>query len=186
MAMSDQDRFVHVVFQLDANRINASGSLENMNQLESWRDAGVVLMHMSQVAQGEARAGRNAQRSRKAISYIFSITYGDTPDERAELQAIEHAIFPDGVRAQNERNDVEIVFNAKKYGAILVTADGGSKRQPRGILGSRSALRRLGVTVMTDSEAVAYVRQKISERDERLRFRARREGTLLPPWVGAH
>jgi hypothetical protein len=65
----------------------------------------------------------------------------------------------------NEANDVEIAFNANKYGAILVTADGGSRRQPGGILGNRVALARLGVQVMSDGEAVALVREKIQERD---------------------
>jgi hypothetical protein len=38
---------------------------------------------------------------------------------------------------------------------------------------------------VTDSEAVAYVRQKIAERDQRMRLRAERDGTPLPAWVGA-
>ena len=37
-------------------------------------------------------------------------------------------------------NDIEIVFNAAKYEGILVTADGGSRRQLGGILGNRAAL----------------------------------------------
>jgi hypothetical protein len=89
------------------------------------------------------------------------------------------------VPAQSERNDVEVVFNAKKYGAALITADGGSRRQPGGILGNRTALSRLGVSVVTDAEAVELVRRKIAERDARLRAQAARNGTVLPPWVGA-
>ena len=183
--MFDRDRFVYVTFQIDTNRINARGSLPDMNQLEAWHEAGVIMMQMSQVAQGEAKSGASALRSKRAISYIFSITYGDRPDEQADLRAIEEAIFPGGAATETERHDVEVAFNAKKYGAILVTNDGLSKRQPRGILGSRAALARIGAQVMTDSEAVAYVRQKIAERDQRMRLRAQREGTPLPDWVGA-
>jgi hypothetical protein len=183
--MIDQDRFVDVAFQIDANRINSRESLPYMNQLEAWHEAGVILMHMSQVAQNEARSGTNSQRSKKALSYIFSVTYDDTPDEHEDLRAIEEAIFPGGATTTSERNDVEVAFNAKKYGAILLTDDGASKRQPRGILGSRGTLARLGVQVMTDAAAVVYVRQKIAERDQRLRLRAEREGTPLPEWVGA-
>lgn len=156
-----------------------------MNQLELWHRAGVVMLHMSHVAQVEAKAGANAGRARKASSYIFSITLGNTPEEKADLRAIEAAIFPGGAASQNERNDVEVAFNAKKYGAILVTHDGASRRQPRGLLGSRTALAQLGVEVMTDEEAVEHVRRKISERDRRMRWRAERDGTPLPRWVGA-
>jgi hypothetical protein len=183
--MLDRDRFVYVTLQIDTNRINARRALPEMNQLEAWHRDGVVLIHMSQVAQSEARSGASSLRSKKALSYIFSITYGDTPDEQDDLRAIEEAIFPGGAATEGERRDVEIAFNAKKYGAILVTNDGLSKRQPRGILGSRAALARIGVQVMTDSEAVEYVRHKIAERDKRMRLRAERDGTALPAWVGA-
>ncbi len=183
--MIDQDRFAHVVFQIDTNRINARNSSPSMNQLQAWHEAGVILIHMSQVANEEAKAGGDARRSMKATSYIFSITYGDTADEQAEMRAIERALFPNGAGSQGERNDVEVVFNAKKYGATLVTADGGSRRQPGGILGNRAALSRLGVSVVTDDEAVVIVRRKIAERDARLRAKAARNGTVLPSWVGA-
>lgn len=183
--MFESDRFVNVAFQIDTNRINARRSLPDMNQLEAWHEAGVILMQMSQVAQVEARSGSSTQRSKKAISYIFSISHCDTSHEEADLKAIEEAIFQGGAATESERHDVEIAFNAQKYGAVLVTNDGLSKRQPRGILGGRAALARIGVQVMTDSEAVAYVRQKIAERDERMRLRAERDGTPLPEWVGA-
>src|SRR5262249_53974748 len=157
---------------------------ENMNQLETWHEAGVILMHMSNVAQSEARAGRDGARSKKAISYIFALTKITTDGERHDLRAIERGLFPRRARNQNEGNDVEIVFNAKKYGAVLVTADGGSRRQPGGILGRRAELARLGIVVMTDAEAVAHVREKIEERDSRMRLRAQLDGTPIPAWVG--
>jgi len=182
--MIDSDRFVQVVFQIDTNRINARNGLPSMNQLQTWREAGVISIHMSQIAQNEARAGGDAQRSMKATSYIFSITYGDTADEKEDMRAMERTLFPNGVSSQSERNDVEVVFNAKKYGATLITADGGSRRQPGGILGNRTALSRLGVSVVTDAEAVDLVRRRISERDARLIARAARNGTSIPSWVG--
>jgi hypothetical protein len=182
--MIDKHRFVHVMFHVDTNRINARNALPSMNQLQKWHEAGVILIHMSQVANEEAKAGGDPRRSMKARSYIFSMTYGDTPDEQQEMRVIERTLFPKGATSQNERNDVEVVFNARKYGATLITADGGSKRQPGGILGNRTALRRLGVSIMTDVEAVAHVRKKIAERDARLRSRAVRDGTSVPSWVG--
>ena len=112
------------------------------------------------------------------------MTQSSTAGEQAELRAIERVLFPDGATSQSERNDAEILFNARKYTAILVTGDGGSKRQPGGILGNREALAQLGISVMTDAEAVAYTKERIAERDERLRRRADRDGTVLPAWVG--
>ena len=47
-------------------------------------------------------------------------------------------MFPNGAKDDNELNDVRIVCEAKKYEAILVTGDGGSKAQPGGILGNRA------------------------------------------------
>lgn len=181
----DDRRFVHVSIHLDANRINARGQLPKVNQLERWRDDGVILMQMSRTAQGEAAAGHSSLRSLKAHTHIFTLTGDLISSERDQRAAIARALFPDGASNANEENDVDVVFNAAKYEAILVTADGGSKRQPGGILGNRSRLRALGVTVMTDFEAVAFVRAKIRDRDERVEWRAQRDGTPRPSWVGA-
>jgi hypothetical protein len=154
----DYERFVQVVVHLDANRVNARGQLQEVNQLERWRDDGVILMQMSRTAQLEATAGGSPRRSSKARSHIFTLT-GDLIDSEKRLRdRIEQTLFPAGAATANESNDVDVVFSAAKYDAILVTADGASKTQPRGILGSRSELEALGVTVMTDIEVVAYVR----------------------------
>lgn len=182
--MIDIDRFVHVSFHIDANRVNARTALPHMNQLERWFDDGVILMQMSHVAAEEAAAGANTVRAQKARSHIQTLTMSLNQDERVLLQRIERILFPDGVTSLNEANDVEIVFNASKYGAILITADGGSRRQPGGMLGNRQALARLGITVMTDAEAVALVQGKITSRDERLLIRARRDGSEAPAWIG--
>jgi hypothetical protein len=99
------------------------------------------------------------------------------------MAAIEKALFPNGAQTPNDRKDIEIVFNAAKYGATLVTGDGSSRSQPGGILGGREALRRLGIRVLTDSEAVGVVREKIVERDGLARLVAADEGVPLPGWV---
>jgi hypothetical protein len=155
-----------------------------MNQLEKWFDNGVILMQMSHVAVEEAAAGANVARTQKARSHIQTLTMSLNEEERVLLREIENILLPSGATSLNEANDVEIVFNAKKYEAILVTADGGSRRQPGGILGNRDALARVGITVMTDAEAVALVRGKITARDERLRMRARHTGSQPPAWIG--
>jgi hypothetical protein len=84
------------MFQIDANRVNSRSALANMNQLEAWRRSDVILLNMSQVAQEEAKAGGDPRRSRKATSYIFSITHASTSSDRDGLRAIERALFPNG------------------------------------------------------------------------------------------
>ncbi len=131
------------------------------------------------------RRGADVARSQKASWMIYSMTAATTPDERDELRRIENILFDDGARTDGERNDVEIVFNAVKYMAILVTNDGGSRRQPGGILGNAVALQReFGVRVMRDTEAVAYVEEKIMNRDEIARIVAHHSGLSLPDWIG--
>ncbi len=180
----DPERFVHVVVHLDANRVNSRGQLEAVNRLEHWRNEGVILMQMSQTAQAEAAAGGSPRRASKAHAHIFTITGELVPSEAAEREAIERVLFPGGAANANEANDVDVVFNAFKYGALLVTADGGSKTQPGGILGNRAPLAALGIRVATDAEAVALIEQKIRERDERAVWRAQRDGRPVASWVG--
>ncbi len=96
---------------------------------------------------------------------------------------IEKALFPNGTHTDNQQNDVKIVFEAAKYVAILVTRDGGSRTQPGGILGNRDKLSGI-VSIMTDREAVAFIRNKIRERDEFNRRVAQEFGAELPKWTG--
>jgi hypothetical protein len=184
MNSRDDDRYVHVEFQVDANRVNARGKLEAMNQLERWYRDGVIAIQMSEVAQAEAARGDRARAS-KAHSYIFSQTLATTDREQQMLERIASILFPGGIRSVQDTNDVEVVFNAFKYECILVTADGDSKSQPRGILGSRGELKALGVRVLTAEEAVAYVRARIAARDERIRRDVARSGRSIPSWVGS-
>ena len=182
--MDQTERFLSRMFQIDTNRINSRGHLENMNTLEKWRKDGVILMEMSEVAQKECVVDRNPKRVEKTLGYIFSETLAETTEEQELLTRIERILFPEGAKTQNERNDVEIVFNAKKYGSILVTADGGSKSQPGGILGHKEELAGLGIQVMSDEEAVQHVRGFIAARDRQATWKHERFGMPLPDWVG--
>ena len=83
----------------------------------------------------------------------------------------------------NQKNDVKIVYDAAHWKAILVTDEGGSKRQPGGMLGNRSELSRF-VRIMSDEEAVAFIRSKIDERDDFNRRVAEVTGLSLPEWTG--
>jgi len=180
-----QQRFIGLMFHVDTNRINARQQLENMNRLETWAVNDVIALEMAEVALNEAVAGNDARRREKAMASIYSMTLASTPREREMLRDIEVILFPDGADTPNKRNDVEIVFNAAKYGRILVTADGGSRSQPMGILGNADTLKRaVGVDVMTDSDAVSLVEARIRRRDARCRWWAERSGTAVPEWVG--
>lgn len=173
------------MFHIDTNLLNSRQKIENMNQLEKWANDGVITLEMAERTLHEATAGNHPARTKKAIGHIFSITYADTGDERSRLAEIEKILFPSGAKDQNQKNDAEIVFNAGKYCRILITNDGASKKQPRGILGNKDELKRkCGIDVMNDSEAVDLVRNRIENRDKHCRVIAEKTGEALPEWVG--
>jgi len=170
-------------FFIDANRINARGQLTHMNQLEAWRNKGLIQIEMPEPAQQEAARG-SAHRANKTFSYVYAMAMAGTAQEQELIGKIEQILFPSGALAENEKNDVDIVFIAHKYDCILVTADGGSRTQPGGILGHRAELGQLGAQILTDQEAVELVRKRIAQRDERVRLECRLSGLPLPSWVG--
>jgi len=112
---------------------------------------------MCQTSHREAYADGNIERFRKATRYPYSETAADTDEERWQLSEIEKAIFPLGVVAPGQKNDIEIVFNAMKYTGILVTRDGASRRQPNGILGAAAQLKQHGLLIMTPEETVEFL-----------------------------
>jgi predicted nuclease of predicted toxin-antitoxin system len=178
MNMIEEERSLFLIFQIDANRINARAQLPYMNQLEHWADSGIILVEMSRVAYDEARSGQDQYRSHKVSGYIYSYTYADTLQEQQMIAEIARALFPGGLWTPNDWRDVEIVFNARKYGAILVTADGAILDR------SRELAARFHINVMTDEQAVAFVRSRIRARDERARQHAEDSSTQVPEWVG--
>jgi len=172
-----RSRETYLYFQIDTNRINSRGTLAPMNRLERWRRDGVIGLVMSDIAHAEAKAGGNAWRSRKAVGYIYSVSFEQEPKAQEMQAQIAEILFPQGCCTQGDVNDVRIVYNALLYQYILVTADGA-------ILRSREALVRLGLRVMTDGEAVVLVEQAIRERDAEARADAVATGESLPSWIG--
>ena len=170
------------VLHIDANLINARQKLPVVNRLEKWFEDGVILINISATAHGEAQAGGDPMRTRKVNRQIFTTTPAVTASE-APCKQVEAALFPDGARDENQRNDVRIVCEAIKYAAILVTNDGGSKTQPGGILGNRNKLKDL-VKILSPDEAVDCVRQQIQERDEFNVQLVKESGGELPTWAG--
>jgi hypothetical protein len=178
------ERYVYCKFQIDTNRINSKERIHNMNQLEQWNLDGVIHIEMAAVAQKEAINKADSKRKEKAFSYIYSETLANTQEDRELLTKVETLLFSGGTKNQNQKNDVEIVFNADKYKCILITADGASKSQPGGILGHKTELKMLGIEVMTDEEAVAHVRKLILQRDKWAIENHEELKTPLPDWVG--
>ena len=120
-----------------------------MNQLENWASNGVILINMSGISFREASEGQDWLRTKKAQSYVFTLTEPDIDTSSVRYQEIERILFPDGARTANQRNDVKIVYDATHWKSILVTAEGHSKRQRGGMLGHRDQLSEF-VTIMSD------------------------------------
>ncbi|MCX5888672.1 MAG: hypothetical protein NTY36_04385 [Deltaproteobacteria bacterium] len=180
MTIQMNPRLLYIpVLYIDTNLINARQKLPTVNQLEKWFKDEVILINLPSTAYGEALAGNNAMRTRKANQQIYTLTTSYDP----LYSKVESALFPEGAHNDNQRNDVKIVCDAAKNVAILVTGDGGSKTQPGGILGNRDKLRNV-VRILSPDEAVAFVREKIRERDEFNKQIAEQFGYELPPWTG--
>jgi hypothetical protein len=163
---------------IDANRINSRQGLPYMNQIERWADDEVIFTEMTEVSQREAFAGENPYRLQKASEYIASCAEISTPEERRLVVEIGRHIFPNGPQNLNERRDVLNVFIAIKYDGILLNND-------RAVRSAQQTLTRLrAVTIMTDQEAVAFIDQKVSERDRRIRLYCKDFDEPVPQWCG--
>ncbi len=171
------------IFHIDTNMINARGKLPAMTQLEKWAEKRIILINMSNTSFREAQEGNNLSRTKKALSHIFTLTDENINESNATFQKVASALFPDGIKDDNQRNDVIIVCEAIKWNAILVTNDGGSKKQPGGILGNAHNIKNL-VQIMRDTEAVDFINSKITRRDEINKKVAERTGEKLPEWTG--
>lgn len=183
--MEMPSRYINLDFQRDTNMINARGKCPSMNQLEIWGRKGIISIdNMCDVAQKEA-SKRSSSRFGKAASCVYSITL-DSHKQSDEFRKIRKILYPSKVKlSPDEENDIIIIFHAKQNNCTLITNDGGSKRQPGGILGNRDRLfNEIGVTIMRASEAVALVEHKIRERDERACRISEKTGETLPEWVG--
>lgn len=148
-----------LLFHLDANAVNARQNDPALNALEALAASGAVELEYSEIAYQEA-SYNSAVRANKAETCIWAGLTGNPAFESEWRSAIERAVFPSGVQSQPQRNDIEMLLTAKIAGAILVTTDGASRRQPRGILGSKRELAALGIEVLTPIEAVARVKTR--------------------------
>jgi hypothetical protein len=139
---------------------------------------------MPEFAYLEATADGNPYREAKAGRFVRSRSGRISPEAHELYASIERAIFPRGVATAGQANDVEIVYEATIGRYILVTTDGASRRQPRGILGARAELAALGGLVMRPAEAVEHVRDRIRQRDARIEQLCAAYAKPIPHWVG--
>lgn len=174
-------------FHLDANLINARQKNDAVNQLERWRDDGVIGLAMAGIAHAEAQAGAGVNamvRKTKAASHIFTIHEDGTPKEDGTYARVEEILWSKAAD-DNQANDVEVVCEAIKWHAILITNDGDSKEQPKGILGNRDRLReQFAVVIYRPEEAVEFIRSKIAERDCLNAQISTLTDTVVPGWTG--
>jgi hypothetical protein len=176
-------RKVGPAYQLDANRINARQKDSVVNQLERWHDAGVIFLEMSRHAFDEAGHG-SCERREKTDKYTWTSTNDTIGGEFEFRRKIESIVFPHGASSENQKNDVWNLFTAHRASATLITADGGSRTQPGGILGNSLALAGLGIRVLASGDAVKEIKRLIHERDRTAREVAANTGMPLPRWVG--
>jgi hypothetical protein len=174
-------RSLGITYHFDANRIFPKNNDQDIAQLEKWHSNGVIFIEMSRCAQIEAETGSTA-REDKASEFTFTEATGSVGLEWKEL--IQKAVFPNGISKPSDTNDIEILFTAKLADATLITRDGESKTQPRGILGSRSDLEKIGIQVMRANEAVNQIRELIKKRDYKAKELANDGKINLPLWVG--
>jgi hypothetical protein len=104
-------------FHLDANRINRRGRLEYVNELKMWHDLGVIILGVSEVIYEEVILNdKDGRRGGKARMETRTETLISSLEERRLFRKIGRVIFgKEGPKNQNEFNDVEALFNAKKY-----------------------------------------------------------------------
>ena len=144
----------HLLFHLDANAVNARQSDSYLNELDRLAAIGAIELEYSDVAYDEAEHG-NGIRKTKAGRLTWAGLSHQPELEDSWRTLIAEATFPNGTITASQRNDVESLLTAKIASAILVTTDGASKSQPRGILGRKRALDALGIKVVTHAESVA-------------------------------
>lgn len=149
-------------FLIDTNRINSRQKCERMNELERLAVQGKCVLLMPYQAWIEAECGNNLLRRTKVWSYFY-IEPIKSESQLYWYGQIEKVVFPFGARSENEKNDVWILVAAREMNYPIVTNDGGSKKQPGGMLGNADELEKLGVIVLRDFEAVESVNAYLNQ-----------------------
>jgi hypothetical protein len=177
-------RLRHISFLVDTNCVNARKQLAPMNRLEEWAEFEIIDLLTAESAQIEMAAGGFNKRTKKAYTFITTLTELSTQEEQAQLNRIKAILNLSNIEAKNQANDVDIVFNSWKYHLPLITNDGDSKSQPKGILGNKLQLDNIGIKVVRPEEAVTIVETALERRDNLAYQWAEFYGKPVPVWVG--
>lgn len=146
------------IFHVDTNLLNARQKIAEMNELEQMHDEEQITLVWSETSQKEALNNNSVFLKKKANTHIYTIKEDDESTQTAiELDIFKIMEIGDG-SSSNDINDAKIVCEAHKYGAILITNDGASKSQEKGILGRKNELQKY-VQVVTPSEALEIARK---------------------------
>ena len=141
------------VFFLDANACNALQQIAELNELEEMARIGLIELQYTETTWDESRYG-SAARDGKVAEFIFCGLAGVNELEVPWRETIGMIVFPEGVKNENQKRDVDALVTVKLAGGVFVTRDGGSTTQPGGILGHKAELASLGVEVLNFTEAV--------------------------------
>ena len=172
-------------FIADSNRVNSRGGLPAMTALRKLADAGDIKLLYTEEIQAELERCRNPKirTASRELSALFAKSLDDD-EEEDQRGRITRILFPNGLRSDNDRVDVDTIRVAQLWTANVITNDGASKTQPGGILGAASRLHReIGVQVMRDFEAEKLVARLIRERDRLEILFAAKEGRDVAAWV---
>ncbi len=182
--MEPENRLRHINFLVDTNCVNARQQLAPMNRLEAWSEREIIDLLTAASAQKEMAAGGFNQRTKKAYTFITTLTELSTQEEQIQLNKTKAIRDPSNSETKNQINDVDIVFNSWKYHLPLITKDGGSKSQPKGILGNKPLLEKIGIKVVRPEEAITIVETALERRDNLALQWAEYYGKPVPEWVG--
>ena len=143
------------LFLLDANACNALQQIVELNELERLGRVGTIDLQYTETTWTEAQVG-SALREAKVTRFVFSglPDLDDLGLQQPWRDAIASIVFPNGIRNENQRRDVEALLTVKLAGGCFVTRDGASSTQPGGILGHTAELAAIGIEVLSFSEAL--------------------------------
>ena len=151
-------------YLIDANCINALQVKQDINKLEDLFKQGRILLSMPETAYLEANFG-SLLRQKKSEDYLFEGVVNQEQRFEYKYKQIENIVFPNGAKKENQKNDIKILVYLSITRIPFITMDGASKSQPGGMLGNKAALKKLGIKVMSPSEAVAEITSELVGRN---------------------
>ena len=157
---------------VDTNLVNAREKNLYMNQLEYWFQNEIISYIYTDITiEKELKYFRPGYK--KATKKGFQILCSDNYDYLDKVTEFSKIVFKNDYNCldDNEKNDIDIIYCACNGCRILVTNDGASKKQPRGILGSRKELEeKFGLKIYRDYEIVNYVMECLIQNSININF----------------